>query len=527
MRRAMTALRSPRLSGPVLAGIAGVAVMLLVGALSGQDYNWDLLNYHYVSPRLLLAGEYRRNVAPSGLQSWFNPVGYVPAYLAIRSLPPWLASALFALVAGLNAPLIYLVADRIAADLPDETRTRTSFACVAIGITGAITLSEAGTSFLDDVLSIAILGAVLAMLRGIASGGAMRTRWIALAGLLLGAACGLKLTSIVMAVGMAAALLVLVAARRLPISAVAVLALGGLAGFLPTGGWWAWRLWAEFRNPVFPLFNELFRSPWAPPAPLVDTNFLPRHWTGVVTFPWHWLVGDATLGAEIPIRDPRYAVALLAAATALATAVARRQARDVAQENAALLVALFFVVTYLVWLFAFAILRYVVVLEMLSGVVLLVALRTMPGVGARGVGRAMIGAAFLILAATRPAAWGRVPFSGDWFGVRGVGQVHRPGTVYVLPDDAPLGFLLNAFPDDARFVRIGGNFPLTPGVGLGGQAADMIRSAPQLRSLAAAPDKPVGVAALRRFGLVAVPGSCRLIATKAADVESCALSPAR
>jgi hypothetical protein len=40
--------------------------MLLVNAVAGQDYNWDLLNYHYASPHLLLTGRSFEHVAPSG-----------------------------------------------------------------------------------------------------------------------------------------------------------------------------------------------------------------------------------------------------------------------------------------------------------------------------------------------------------------------------------------------------------------------------------------------------------------------------
>src|SRR6185369_391631 len=85
-------------------------------------------------------------------------------------------------------------------------------------------------------------------------------------------------------------------------------------------------------------------------------------------------------------------------------------------------------------------------------------------------------------------------------------------------------FLIHIFPADARFIGIGGTFPLTPGDVLGARAVRMIGAAPHLRSLAAAPTDPAGIAALHRFGLSIIPGSCKVIQTKRADVESCALS---
>jgi hypothetical protein len=513
-----------RLPGPAVAGIAGVVLMLVVSRLSGQDYSWDLLNYHFASPQLLLSGRDGLNVAPSGLQSWFNPIGYIPAYLIIASWPPWLALAALATMSGLNAPLIYLIADAVGADWPRDVRARASYACVAIGMSGAIMFSEAGTTFLDSTLSIAVLAAIYVVIVGLRSPHrAVAHRCIAMAGVLVGATCGLKLTNVSMAVGMAGAIVLCVVRRRLSPAAIAVLALGGIIGFALSGGWWAWRMWTMFGNPVFPMFNNLFRSPFAPAVSTVDATFLPREWTGIVTYPWHWLVGDITPGTELPMVDRRYPVALIAAGVVGIGAIVRRDRRG-ARDDTALLVASFALITYLIWLFAFAILRYLVTIELLSGVLLLAALRLLPIVNVRHLPAVMIAAAFILSITTQHATWGRAPFTADWFGARGITAVHRPGTVYVLPGDTPLGFLIHSFPDDARFVRLGGTFPLSTNDRLGARASDMIRAAPFVRSLAAAPTDPDGKATLRRFGLMIRPNQCRFITTKTGTVESCALA---
>lgn len=513
-----------RLPHPVIAGIAGVVLMLVVSRVSGQDYNWDLLNYHFALPQLLLSSRDELNVAPSGLQSWFNPFGYIPAYLLITSLPPWLASAALATMSGLNAPLIYLIADAVVADLPRDVRARASYGCVAIGMSGAIMFSEAGTTFLDSTLSIAVLAAIYVVIVGLRSPDrAQATRHIALAGVLLGAACGLKLTNAPMAMGMAGAIALCVVTRRVSPVAIAALAIGGITGFALSGGWWAWRMWAAFANPVFPMFNDLFRSPFAPTVPTVDATFLPRDWTGIVTYPWHWLVGDMTPGSELPMVDRRYPVALIAAVMVGIGGVAHRDRRDV-RHDAGLLIAWFALVTYLVWLFAFGFLRYLVPIELLSGVLLLAALRLLPIVTVRHLPAVMIAAAFILSITTQHATWGRAPFTADWFGARGITAIHRPGTVYVLPGDTPLGFLIHSFPDDARFVRLGGTFPLSTNDRLGARASDMIRAAPFVRSLAAAPTDPDGKATLRRFGLMIRTNQCRFITTKTGMVESCALA---
>ena len=511
-----------RLPDPVIAAIFGIALMLLVSRLSGQDYNWDLLNYHYASPQLLLSGRDAVHVAPSGLQSWFNPIGYVPAYLAITFLSPAFASALLAIVSGLNAPLIYLIASSVGAGLPRNVRVAASYTCVAIGMSGAIMFSEAGTTFLDSALSIAILGALYCVVLALGADRMRACRLIACAGLLTGATCGLKLTNVPIAIGMAGAVIAATAVRRLPPVAIAALALGGLLGFAVSGGWWAWRMWTMFGNPVFPMFNQVFRSPFAPAVAVIDATFLPRDWTGIVVYPWHWLIGDTTPGTELPIVDRRYPLALVAALLIALSAWAHRTQQD-AWRAPALVIAIFVLVTYLVWLFAFAILRYFVIVELLSGVAMLAALRLVLESRPRRIPAVLIAAACVLSLTTTHGSWGRGAFTADWFDAKGLSGLHRPGTVYVLPGDTPLGFLIHSFPDDARFVRVGGTLPLTVHDRLGAKARDMIRDAPFVRSLAESPTSADGIATLRRFGLAMGSGPCRLITTKTGTIESCPL----
>jgi hypothetical protein len=54
----------------------------------GQDMNWDLLNYHFYNPYLLLADRFDRDVHVAGVQSFLNPAFDVPVYFAIRNAPP-------------------------------------------------------------------------------------------------------------------------------------------------------------------------------------------------------------------------------------------------------------------------------------------------------------------------------------------------------------------------------------------------------------------------------------------------------
>jgi hypothetical protein len=58
---------------------------LLAGAayawFAGEDTSWDWQNYHEYSAFALINGRFNEDVAPAGIQTFLNPVAYVPAYL--------------------------------------------------------------------------------------------------------------------------------------------------------------------------------------------------------------------------------------------------------------------------------------------------------------------------------------------------------------------------------------------------------------------------------------------------------------
>ena len=89
--------------------------------------------------------------------------------------------------------------------------------------------------------------------------------------------------------------------------ALSFFAAGGAIGVLATGGAWAWMLWEQFGNPLFPFYNTIFRSPEAPIAAIADLRFMPRNIWDAALYPFYWLVGMHP-SSEWPFRDPRFAI---------------------------------------------------------------------------------------------------------------------------------------------------------------------------------------------------------------------------
>jgi hypothetical protein len=440
-----------RLRGVALAPSAVVVGSLAAGAMytwvMGEDVNWDWQNYHEYNVWAVINGRYDTDAIPAGFQTYFNPAVYFPWYYLRHFLLPPYGALIMGGVHGLNLALIWRLSRVLLADAANAWIVAAS---VLLAAFGPMTLSEVGTSFSDILTGLPITASVILMLTAEPS---HRARALFLAGLLLGAAIGFKLTNVVFALGAAAA--TLLTAR--PALALGCLALGGAVGSAATGGAWSLMLWREFGNPVFPLFNALFRSPeLQDTANILDRQFVPYGWLDGLAYPFYWMVGDHR-SSEYEFRDARFAVLSVAAVIA---AVARLSSTAGVFTRRDLQFLLFLAVSYAAWLGLFAIQRYAVVLELLCGpAIVLLLTRIVMGTGVGTWSRGLptgASAAILAIAAvtsfwTQPGDWWRRPWS-DPYRPKISDRLQQPATYLLL--DKPLAYIAPLLPAQSRFYQL-------------------------------------------------------------------------
>ncbi|MFO1037768.1 MAG: hypothetical protein U1E45_13045 [Geminicoccaceae bacterium] len=95
-----------------------LAAAVIFALHAGEDANWDQRNPHIAGAYPLLTGREGVDVAPLQMQTWFNPLPYVPAFLAIETFPSKIATVLLAMAAGLNGLLVYLLGRRLLVAYP-------------------------------------------------------------------------------------------------------------------------------------------------------------------------------------------------------------------------------------------------------------------------------------------------------------------------------------------------------------------------------------------------------------------------
>ena len=130
----------------------------------------------------------------------------------------------------------------------------------ALCVMTPIVLSEAGTTFIDFVTALPVLGAYALLITRHGVLGPVRSA--ILAGVLLGLATALKLTNGVFAFGVTGFVLAGRDSFRHRIRWLVTCGLSAVAGFLLVGGAWQLGLWERFGNPVFPSLQQHIPFAW-------------------------------------------------------------------------------------------------------------------------------------------------------------------------------------------------------------------------------------------------------------------------
>jgi hypothetical protein len=370
-----------------------VLIFAVLASQQGSDANWDFRNYHLYNGEAVL-GSRHGDIAVAQEQTYLNPALDIAYALLRRALSgsPALLLAAMAVPQGIAAFLAWRIAVTV---IPDVVPYRKLLAALAVlfGATGAAGLPTLGTTMTEMVPACFMLSGLLVLMDR--QPGA---RWrIAGAGLLFGAAVGLKLVIAPTLLGASAALL-LTPDRTLRQRGkeLVFFGAGGAAGLLLVAGPWWLDMYQHYGNPLFPYYNDVFRSPWVLPERLTDNRFKPKDWLHAVFYSFYWGAHEWAKVTEVRMRDPRFSMAYVAVIGLMALAALRRLGSPSAllpASNRAVFLAIFFAASFLVWEALFSIFRYLAPIGLLTGTVVLLprfgSIAAHQACSPRGVGRAV------------------------------------------------------------------------------------------------------------------------------------------
>ena len=449
-----------------VAVFVSIGVVMYYALARGQDFNWDQRNYHIAIPFLLSNHTFWTSIAPAGIQSYFNPYVLQVQYFAIEHLSPigfTIAIAVLQSIPFMVAALICAGVARAPSKLAMNERDTAllSMFGFALCMMAPIVLSEAGTTFIDAVLAVPVLSAyALLLFRGRRIG--IKSAAL-LAGVLLGAVTALKLTNGMFALGIVGFAL---AGRESLRERIVWLSLCGgatFAAFLVVGGAWHFALWERFGNPVFPFYNNIFRSVDFGSAVFRDERFLPRSVLDIWIRPIYWLRGGSPTpgiyspSAELHFTDARWVMVVFGGSVFMAALalLPRLRARCIEEKSTGLFFS--FTITYLIWLAQFGYHRYIAALDVICGAIILYLVIQIPFPTLR---------LWLLAAATvltwkilDVPDWGHLSWRPYWQSINQK-QLDLGGPSVVFLTEKPTSYIAASLPVDTRYVGLYGDIDL-------------------------------------------------------------------
>lgn len=440
----------------------GIAILFWAAfvIVLGKDTSWDFRNYHWYAPYALLNHRMGIDVAVAHQASYYNPYLDVPFYWLATQTRAWIALGALGAVQGASIVPLYLMGrSSLRVDARPQDIRIMAGALALLGQVGALTMTEFGTTYYDNVMAVFILVGLAILIckrETLRTGPLGRSAAIsAAAGLVTGMAMGLKLPEMPFCVGFAAALVAVGGSWKHQATRLLAGGLAGLIGFALFSGPWMLQMWHMTGNPLFPYFNEYWKSPLALEAPYRDLRFVPTHFWRQLFFPilftMDWHVAD-----DLGFQDIRVLLVYLLLIIAGVIWLLRRRSRDPLIEiRATAILFAFTIASYVTWLKVFAIYRYIILYEMLAVLLIIAAVGLMP-LARRTRYILLAGLCALCLITARSDFLEHAPVEDPYVQVALPPIPHPDNTIVVMTGDAPMGFIATTLPPRIAVLRIDG-----------------------------------------------------------------------
>jgi len=510
--------------------LACTVLALVTNYLLGKDIAWDTVNYHLYAGFSAVNDRFAQDYFAAGPPSYFIPYAYVPFYVLVRAgfTPLEIASAL----AVLHSVILWLTFELALCVCPsDDRRARMTYGicAVALAFLNPILMQQIGSSYADITTTVPVLAGWLLLAHAVRAPHVARVLG---AGLLLGAASALKATNAVHAISGLAVLIMLPLTLRGRIRHGLGYAVALGLGFAIVAAPWSYRLEKMFGNPLFPLMNNVFRSPEFTTDSLRHFRFIPDSLVNALWRPFAIVDPVPMVQTEMTAPDLRYAVLVVLISALLLGHLWQRFARASTQSArtepavpARVLAALGcgLAADWVLWLSASGNGRYFLSMASVAAVVIVALLFELfagrPKMRSY-VLAAIFGVQIVQLYIGANYRWDSLPWDRQWLTIDVPEKLATEPALYLSVGVQSNSFIAPYLAPGAGLVNFSGGYALGPGGANGARIeALMRRYAPHLRVLwrgsqpqtdeaGREPDHKTVDDALARFGLRVDTGDC-------------------
>ena len=457
----------------IIFAIIFILTPIIFGLLSvslGQDNNWDLRNYHYYNPYAFFSGRLLFDYAPAQLQTFLNPVLDFLFYFLVTQFSPKTVGFAMGAIQGFNFSLLFCICYYLFHHKSPPTRLLWALVSAAAGVYAPIMIGELGNTTNDVVTSLFVIGALLIVVHRTVRDDNLNTSTfnyvLAAAGILIGIGIGLKLTLAIYGIGFLITQLSLQNNWIQRIKSSAAATFGLVAGILVSAGFWMYRLWHLYGNPLFPFYNSIFKSPYMRLVNFSDRRYLPEGLFDQLVFPFFFLFSNRYTVPQHYYRDARFAIIyVLIIIVALIFLIkwlrANSKSKRITKKNEIKpiyqFLIIFFVSSYIIWQLKFSILRYTNALELLGPVVIFILLLNIIKSEYYRI-LTYILLLVVIVVEMHAIQIDRLPWGPAFFQVQVPRYESPDSTIILITQNRPWSYVIPAFPKNTRFVSMNNNF---------------------------------------------------------------------
>ncbi len=263
-----------------------------ISLLTKYELLWDFANYHYYNPWAFLNDRLMYDIIPAGVNTFLNPLVDIPLYLLIQNFNdyPNFITFLQGMWSGAAAFAFWLFVKNYF-NISDIKGLSLAILALAIGTTSWAFFMQIGTSTNEMKMVLLVMLAYTILVKQIKQETSGKYAAFFLSGFLLGLAAGLKLTAIIYCVSGGLTLIMCAKYFKPFHKLLGMFVLGGLIGFLLTNGFWMWRMWDTFGNPIYPFLNNIFKSEWFGEYSFRDVKYLPTTFAQALFYPFYIMLG--------------------------------------------------------------------------------------------------------------------------------------------------------------------------------------------------------------------------------------------
>jgi hypothetical protein len=473
--------------------LACVALSLACNYVLGKDMAWDTLNYHLYLGFSALNDRFGQDYFAAGTLSYLNPYAYMPFYAMIRAgLPALVICSVFAVAHSIILWLSFELGVAVCPSGDGRTRLLAGSCAAALAFMNPVLMQQVGSCFADITTAELALGGWLLLAGAVRM---PRSSRVIYAGLILGAASALKLSNALSAISAFAILCMLPVGWRDRIRHGFLYGISLGIGFVIIAAPWSYRLEKAFGNPLFPMFNNVFRSPEFTTASTGTAyRFVPDSIGEALWRPFAMLDPAQMVHEELSAPDLRYAV--LVVLTILLALLwgwrrfgqgSRQPGSSPLNESTRVLVALGIGVGlyWVLWLRVSGNSRYVLTMACVAAAVTVGVLFRL--FESQPKPRNYILAIIFVTQGVQlymgaEYRWNSAPWGGQWFQLSLPEKLKTEPNLYLTLGTQSNSFLAAFLAKDSAFVNLIGGYTLDPDSANGAQVKVLIRKfSPNLR----------------------------------------------